>query len=184
MLIDRTYFIGELNIPNTEKATVASQVDYFIEKYEREFLQKALGYSLYKSFTDGLLQDPVLPKWTQLLEGVEYTSLNGRVNYWNGLVSQPLSVINKKSPIAGYVYYWFMRNNFTQTAAMGEVKGTAENAINVSPGMKMEKAWNDVVKSVHAMRDFLRSNHDTYNWDDSIYYPYRDFFAPVNTMNI
>lgn len=94
MLIDRSYFIGELNIPNTNQVSVGEVLDWFIEKYETEFLSKVLGYELYKALKAGLIAPVVDQKWTDLIEGVEYTNLAGRLTFWKGLVTQPPSVLN------------------------------------------------------------------------------------------
>ncbi len=89
-LIDRTYFIGELNIPNTDTPAIGELLDWFIEKYEEKFLTDVLGYSLYKALKAGLQVLPVDQKWTDLIEGVEYTDIHNKTCYWKGLVTQPL----------------------------------------------------------------------------------------------
>lgn len=93
-LIDRTYFVGELNIPNTSQAAIGSAVDLFIEQYEEKLLNEVLGYTLYKAFKAGLQVIPVDQKWTDLIEGVEYIDLNSKTRFWKGLVSQPPTVLN------------------------------------------------------------------------------------------
>jgi hypothetical protein len=94
MLIDRTYFVGELNIPNTSQASISSLTDLFIEKYEDEWLREVLGYTLYKALKAGLQVLPVAQKWTDLIEGVEYMNLSSKAKFWKGLVSQPPTVLN------------------------------------------------------------------------------------------
>lgn len=93
MLIDRTYFIGDLNIPNTDNTSIGELLDWFIEKHEVEFLESVLGYELYKALKAGLLVIPVDQKWTDLIEGVEYTDLAGKLRFWQGLIFQPPSVL-------------------------------------------------------------------------------------------
>lgn len=93
-LIDRTYFVGELNIPNTNQAAIGSAVDLFIEQYEDQFLREVLGYTLYKELKAGLHVVPVAQKWTDLIVGVEYTDLANKTRKWQGLVTQPPSVLN------------------------------------------------------------------------------------------
>lgn len=273
MLIDRTYFIGELNIPNTSNQAVAAALDHFIEKYEVDFLQKVLGYELYTSFMSGIAHSPpIQDKWRILLEGGQYTTLNQEIFFWKGLVSQPPATINaidvansiivivgrgqlydpvdgsatatipatlvgkdfilvqrvigqlrpdeytilgnqltlkdavfntgdtfffkaaslalsqstgiyKKSPIANYVYYWFMRNNATQTTAMGEVAANNENAVNVSGEKKMVRAWNDMIHVIRELQEYLYSNRVLYNWDHNRFH-YRHYFRTINEFNI
>lgn len=93
-LIDRSYFVGNINIPNTDRPEIQERLDLFIETYEAELLPDLLGYSLYKAFTQGLQGAPIEQKWTDLLEGVEYTNQSNRLAKWRGLVSLPLDLIN------------------------------------------------------------------------------------------
>jgi hypothetical protein len=93
-LIDRTYFVGELNIPNTSQTAIGSAVDLFIEEYEEKLLNDVLGYTLYKALKAGLQVIPIAQKWTDLIEGVEYTDVNSKTKFWKGLVTQPPSVLN------------------------------------------------------------------------------------------
>lgn len=274
MLIDRTYFVGDLNIPNTNTTAIGELVDWFIEKYEEKFLQGVLGYSLYKAFKAGMQEDPVPQKWTDLIEGVEYTDISGKLRFWNGLVSQPPSVLialdaintitvivgrgeqydpvagqntttipavlvgkdfiveqrgvgqlrddeysivgniltltsgnfavndtyfyksatlaintstgtSKQSPIAGYVYYWFIRNNHSQTATMGEVKSKNENAVSYNPGLKITRAWNEMSRQVCELKDFLDSKTDDYpEWEDQDVWTMLRHFKTINEFNI
>lgn len=274
MLIDRTYFIGELNIPNTDQNSVGELLDWFIEKYETEFLEKVLGYELYKALKAGLQEVTVDQKWTDLIEGVEYTNLAGRLTFWKGLVTQPPSVINaldalntitvivgrgqiydpvtgsnsttipaalvgktftleqrgigqlredeysivgntltltsgvfavndtffyksatlaintstgvsKKSLIANYIYYWFVRNNHTQTATMGEVKTQNENAVNISPAVKMTRAWNEMSSWICELVEYLNAMSTTYTeWSKQNVYSMQYSFGSINEFNI
>lgn len=94
-------------------------------------------------------------------------------------VSTYSAVAQPESPIADYVYYWYLRNNNTQTAAMGEVAGQAENATKVSPGYKMAKAWNDMVAKNRILREFLLVNN-------TIYPEYQNYplYAPVGNVSL
>jgi hypothetical protein len=93
-LIDRSYFIGDLNIPGTDKVSIQERLDWFIENYETELLKDILGYQFYAAFLQGLAGSPVATIWTDLLQGVEYTDFNDRKQKWVGFVSQPLDLIN------------------------------------------------------------------------------------------
>jgi hypothetical protein len=274
MLIDRTYFIGELNIPNTSKPEIGGLVDWFIEKYEEKFLTEVLGYELYKAFKAGLQSVTVDQKWTDLIEGVEYTNTQSKTAFWRGLVTQPPSVLNaldaintisvivggggtydpvvgqssvtipsslvgkdfiieqrgvgqlradeysivgstltltsgvfgnsdtyfyksatlaintttgtsKQSPIANYVYYWYIRNNHSQTAAMGEVKSQNENAVFHSPALKMTKAWNEMSEWVCELREYLDSKKTDYpEWEKTDVWRMLRSYRPINEFNI
>jgi hypothetical protein len=278
MLIDRTYFIGELNIPNANGTAnnnaVPALTDWFIEKYEEKFLKELLGHELYKALKAGMLEDPVPQKWTDLIEGVEYTDTASKIRFWPGLIIQPPSVLNaldaintisvevggggpydpvvgqasvtippslvgkdfiieqrgvgqlltteysivgntltltsglfgnndvyfyksatlaintstgaaKQSPIANYVYYWYIRNNYSQTSAMGEVKSKTENADRHTPGLKMTKAWNEMSDWVWELRDYLDSKKTDYpEWEKQDVWCMLKSFRPINEFNI
>lgn len=93
-LIDRSYFVEELNLPKTDEVPVQEFLDALIQKREPELLKDILSYALYKSFLVGLAADPVAPMWTNLLLGAEYTDRFGHLQYWRGLVSAPPALIN------------------------------------------------------------------------------------------
>lgn len=182
-LIDISYFIGERNIPNAtvSGSAVGEQLTLFINKYEEELLTKVLGYSLYKSFKTGIEAGTPDTKWIALRDGKEY-AYHGKTVKWKGLrITSPV----KQSLIADYVYYWFMYNNATQTAAMGEVKTAAENAASVSPGLKMEIAWNEMSKRIDELVCYLDTSIEDYpEWKDQDKHCVLSEFRPINTFNI
>lgn len=273
-LIDRTYFVGELNIPNTSQAAIGSAVDLFIEQYEEKLLNEVLGYTLYKALKAGLLIVPVAQKWTDLIEGVEYSDLATKTRFWKGLVTQPPTVLNaldalnpidvvvgrgqlydpvtgtnsttipaalvgktfiieqrgvgkliaseysvvgstltltsgqfavddvytyksatlaintstgtdKKSLIANYVYYWYIRNNHTQTASTGEIKAANENSTIANPALKMARAWNEMSAWICELVDYLDAKKDDYTeWADHDVYCMLNKFRRINEFNI
>lgn len=181
MIIDKSYFIGEINIPNTDKTAIGELVDKFIEKYEPKFLDETLGYNLAKAFRAGLDEYTVDQKWTDLLEGVEYVDANNKTRYWVGFITESFP----KSPIANYVYYWFIRNNHTQTATMGEVKSQNENAVNVSPTLKMVQAWNEISAWVCELVDYLNAKETDYpEWENQDVWCMLKKFHPINEFGI
>lgn len=148
---------------------------YFIAKYEAEFLELLLGKTLYESFKVGIAEEPMAQKWADLINGVEYTTTTGEVRTWRGLIdviviNEELSV--KLSPIANYVYYWYVRNLHQQMTTISVVKNKGENSVNVSPDEKLAKAWNDMVVWVRDCWEYIYHNNVTYdvlNWP--VYYP-------------
>lgn len=86
-LLNSLYFIGERDIPNTQTATVASALDTFIRKYEREFLIKLLGYELFKLFTTGIQELIPDQRYLDLLFGKEFTGPDGLLTKCDGLIS-------------------------------------------------------------------------------------------------
>ncbi len=143
-LIDKTYFVGELDIANTSNSNVEARLNLFIQKYEAEFLRTLFGLDLYTAYLAGIdvtAPDPVPDEWIalQVFEGL-------------------------KNAIACYVYFHYMRDKFTQTVAVGEAKPTAENATIESPAWKITRAWNEMVRWVkeNTLVEYLNTNIDLY----------------------
>ena len=150
MIIDKTYFIGEINIPGLQSTDVQAKLNVFINKYESEYLELALGYSFAKLFAAGLAADTPPTKWTDLKDGAEYENADGITKKWKGLSNSM-----KNSPIANYVYYWHTRDNATYTAPMGEVKGKSENSVSTSGAIKQMRAYNAMVDMTRSLHEFL-----------------------------
>lgn len=103
-LIDISYFVGDITIPNTDQVPVAERVNWYIGKYEQEFLRKILGYALYKAFIADLnVTAPATPsqRMLDILYGKEYTNLQGYLTQWRGLIMTDNPVFNMAG---GYVY--------------------------------------------------------------------------------
>ncbi len=280
-LIDHTYFIGELNIPNTDKPEVFEELMHFIAVYEEKFFNEVFGYSFYKAFKTGISAEDVdQQRWIDLLLGTEYgnsywkgllqnasitsgsslngydykppqlirvgvtTDANGNViiaadsvsvtksdwigwdviiekigfgtmkvnidyNYDKGLgkvdltdnvfvqdefyfvefqlnktTSGPsVSSTLKKSMIANYVYYWYMRNGVSTTTGTGEAKNKTENAFAVSSADKMIRAWNEMVEQVWELSGYLNYSALMYtDWNPSMIL--RNVYRKINAFGI
>ena len=153
MIINSTYFINEIFIAGQANSvdidSSRSKLSGFINKYEPKFLTDLLGDVLYSEFKSGLLEVPIPQKWTDLK---------------NVLAND----ITKESPIANYVYYWFLRNASTTTVEVGESKQLTENAERVSSIDKQVRAWNEMVDWNRKVIIFLNANISDYpNWGAS-----------------
>jgi len=160
-LIDRTYFIGEINIPNTNQPAVQENIDYLIKKREPELLTQLFGYEMYKAFTTGLAAPTPEQRWLDLRDGVDYTDTDGLSRRWMGLVTKE-AADPKQSLIANYVYYWFTRKEATQSSGVGEVVTKTENSKRVSPISKQVRAWNEMVNWIWELYDYLEAKEADY----------------------
>ncbi len=140
-IIDNTYFEkGWLFIPNnkdtnaepTASPSAQSEIDFFIEEYERELLLNALGVTLFND----LIANPSDQKWVDLIDGKDYT-INSKTKRWNGLKGA-----NKQSLIAFYVYCQYLRNDNSTYLTTGIAQNTANNAERSDPAPKFVKSWN------------------------------------------
>ena len=160
MLIDPSYFHGEILIAQRGQLEVQEDIEGLIAKYEPKILRELLGKSLYKEFMEGL-EDPFPdPKWINLRDGVD--------GEWMGLAN-----MDKLSLIANYVYYHWMRKENLQTVGIGTVKVEAENAVKASPVEKYVRAWNEMVDWICELHDYIRDHIDDY--PD---YAWKDYHSP------
>lgn len=131
-LIDKTYFILDINLPDSK----FTDLDTYIAKYEPEVLKMLLGYELYEL----MITSPTVEPYKSLIEGAEYTvQHNGRSQKvkWNGFTNTEFI-----SLIAYYVYYWYNRDKASLTNTVGEVKSKQENSYNATQASKIMNAWS------------------------------------------
>lgn len=152
MLIDKSYFFGDISIGQLSEQSVQDSLELFIKQYEPELLTRLLGYETYKQIGDND------QKWKDLKEGTEYTNYDGKAAKWNGLYDNTTKI----SVIAYYVYCQYMENQLTATGGAGEGKVQMQNAIAVTNGRKIRKAWNLMVKQNWQLVRYLYSRRDVY----------------------
>lgn len=137
--IDSTYFVGEINIPDTTpNATTISQA---ITQYEKEILMSLLGYPLYKLLIADLSNGiPQTQKYVDLVNGAEFThSFRGEdiTLKWEGLKNTAL-----QSLIAYYVFYKYVERDVTRLYGTGvSIASTKEGWERASPVNKLINAW-------------------------------------------
>lgn len=156
-LIDTTYFVLEINIPNRDQATISQKLNGFINKYENKILDIVLGYPLRKQFLDGYAQQPPADKWLKLAEGTDYT-VNSETKQWQGILNKT----SKESLIALYVYYWYMRDAHTTTTNSGERINKVENSDATTSAWKISRAWTELREWVRSLYCYLEVNKDIY----------------------
>ena len=106
-IIDKTYFIRNLHVPNTEEPTsdASIELEMSIDRYVRQFLQMTLGNVLFSDFDsyviDGELEITAPQKWLNLVNGCEYTK-DGIDYVWQGLKYE--LGLYKVSLLANYTY--------------------------------------------------------------------------------
>lgn len=184
MLIDASYFVGELNIPDTSNSSVAERLNFFIAKYEEELLRSVLGHSLYAAFIAGTKdkeEADIDQKWKDLRDGKNYTNSSGNADYWMGL----RKAATKQSMIANYTYYWWLRDKASLSSAVGEVAPATDGSQKVSPANKMARAWNEMQPWIYSLVEYLHTSAADYtDWDDLYRYQVYDRYRPINTLNI
>lgn len=175
--IDTSYFFGDLKIAQISQPEVAASLNAAIEKKEDELLNRLLGYSLYKDYKAGLIANTQIYK--DIRDGKEYTDLNGQLTKWVGLAFTSGTI--KRSLIANFVYYHYLKDNDSFTTGSSEKKTGL--AINVSPEKKMNDSWNEMVKWNISLDEFLKINLLLYPQYHFLYYDI-ELFNPKNYLGI
>lgn len=177
-LIDASFFVAEIDIPNKSKAEVLETVNWFIDKYEPICLQSILGYPLYKAY----LAAPTEPRFVALFNGVEYTQNDGVLAKWKGIVQS-----ETESMLAYYIYYFFQKNTAIKQAGIATVIPKAEGSYNISPAEKMVAAYNTFVRTLNEMLIYLTTQTVAEDYPEFTYDTTRSViasFRPVNTFDI
>lgn len=157
-LINQSFFVGEINIPNTNVQAVSEKLSYFINKYEPECLLKILGYPLYRVFGNEASQ-----RMTDLINGAEYFDALGNVNKFKGLIHD-----TNYSLIAYYIYYFFQKSSITESTGVSTKLPDSEAGKTVSPADKMISAWNNFATESQSLISFLWFKGDV---NDNRVYP-------------
>ena len=129
MMIDYTFFQDGLLMvdgalalatPSPTNRAIAERINWYINRYEPEYLCKLLGEELYNDFL--VSEESAL--WDEFKKLVADKSA-------------------RVSPIANYVYFFMVRSDQARATINGVKKDGDENL--VSPNEKLVYAWNDMV---------------------------------------
>lgn len=127
-IISNTDFVGELFIANSAQSDVNSDLSIFITKYETKFLKQLFGSDFYPIFINNITD----ARFVALIALPEF-----------------------KPAIASYIYYYYIRDQVTQTVGMGNVEPKSANATNTSNGRKQTRAFNEMVKNVYEIIKYI-----------------------------
>jgi hypothetical protein len=164
-LIDIDYFVGEISIGQIDQVDVSTELTLFIRKYEREFMLKLMGKPLMDAFYTNI---DTTPDPTSILGKIafgDYFKFDSTkatccdchckcemVNFEGLLKSATTDAINYgyTSPVAKYIYYWWMRSHQSVSGGVGESRQLVHNGLTITNSHKMVKAWNSMCEDVHA----------------------------------
>lgn len=157
MIIDSTYFTGNLTIAQLSQPEVRDDLELLIAREEPKYLKLLLGLGFYNAFIDGI--DPISgaeQRWLDLLNGIEY-EYNSRDYEWIGFENDL-----KQSPIANYIYAQYLKNLVETMTGVGTVKPATENGSLASATPKIVRAWNEMVEWQKGLIRYLRENRSIY----------------------
>lgn len=160
--IDASYFVTELNIPNSGDVDIAPRIQWFINKYEPLFLQKLMGYPLYKAFVAGMNAiAPATPpqRMLNIIYGTEYTDAQGFLQKWKGLIVTDSPVFNLSG---GLVYK--TPQYLTAGATVGLVPGATTATFDGTAGTDDWRGWTPIITRGQLI---MKPGID-YSWDPAI----------------
>lgn len=148
-----SYFVGEYivhNITGTHPAVTvnAADLNWFIAKYEKEYLKMVMGDTLYDEFVTGISQGSPETKWTEL-----------KAQLWDST--------NYVSPVAAYIWARQRQAKLTQSSEMGEQKANVENGAVVSSDRKMIDAYNYAMSEGYLVAQWIQERYTTYTTQDT-----------------
>jgi len=171
-LIDKTYFVGDISLPNVDNNNTLTNA---IDQYEEDVLKKLLGYDLYKEFIAEIQGGSPAQKWIDFRDGKEFTfEFDGNTisTKWEGLINA-----NKRSLISYYVYAQYRDNRQSTTTGINDVRGIPENAEKVHDSSKIVSAFNrGIVLYGEVPRYWFDKFSTTYEF-------YNDFPSAYNFLN-
>ena len=154
MFIDQSYFTGPLTIAQLGQPNVDDSFNDFVNRWEPIIMEAALGYDFYQSFLNGLdvgSDEVTEQRWLNLLDGCVFVNTSGIKKRFTGFK-------NKRSPLAGFIYFEYMKDLASQATGIGIVKTQGENSVNVSPANKMSYAYNDAVDQVRLFWEMMQTD--------------------------
>lgn len=171
MIIDTSYFLKkDVFIPNavvqpsigSNTPTSLNQLQAEIDEKENEFLLSFLGYEQTNELLNqfelgGSWKTDALQKWKDLVDGLED---------WKGL--RYTTGTQKNSLIAYYVFFYYLKSDFSTYSTTGIQVAKSENAIAQLPNEKQVTAWNKFVNMYDGINISQRNYNFSRNWNGII----------------
>lgn len=188
--IDTTYFGSGLptfitNIDlSTGNLSNKTAFETFIGDKEVAWMEAYFGYELAKIIiaaydaSIAVSPTPLPTKYADIITGAEFTDSQGNLQKWKGLTRA-----DKVSPIAGYVYFLWRRQNVTNTNQQGEVLNAIENSTLEGPVNKQAQNWNDAIEQNHILYEFMTVNIANYSeWRNNWSKAQRNLLTKVTAL--
>ena len=150
-IVVKTDFKGEYNISKT----CYDQLDFYIEKYEHEYLVKLLGAELYTLLISDLTAtDPQVPQSARFLQ-----------------IFNPFDIDNNRCVVSSagirkmlvqFIYFHYVRENQVVNSASGTVTNSVELGVNAKFMGNIVQVFNQAVDNSHSIQWYICDNKDEY----------------------
>lgn len=146
-----TDFVGDIHV--SQNAYKTAELQYYINSYEEAILRCALGDWLYNELYTNYTS--VLAKWTELINGKNYTDSYGKTCIYRGI----------KQSIK-YLAYWEIMNIYGTTSLSGglsEAENSNSTKLDESRFYKqLNVKWNFGVDYYYQLIKFINDNYTIY----------------------
>lgn len=174
-VIDATYLVNDpVCIPNfgntgagfsqSTDTNRTDRINKFITRYESIYLKLLLGTELYDSFKTGIAVTPTpLAKWTDLK-------------------AKLANATDKISPIANYVFFFYLNPNKLTDGGVVVPKNDDMSQGNTKNLQRI--VWNEMVELTEEVYEWLLENSDTYETEEISYPNSKDLRSFINDLDI
>lgn len=164
-IVGKSFFKAGIYLPQSrpgisDENKEADALDQMIDHYETEAILQCLGPILGREFMSKLDRDEPTGikagedvKWSNLLNGHQYTDTDGNTRYWRGFrwKLHPDDDYDQ-SFLAHYIYFFVKEDGFSHSTGAGEVKNNPANAEVITPNRRMAQAWRFFVDAVQGSK--------------------------------
>lgn len=172
---DSTYYINEINVP----ASTYSDLQQYIDRFEKEVLMGLLGYTLYTELMAAYAAFKAAPsiplpqKWDRLINGYTYT-YGAQTIRWNGLINS-----DKVSFLSYYVYCQHLKAAQATRSNAGVTQPKNENSVVVDGIGLFANSWNNFAVHYAAAQLYIRQYPEDYPLTDVLQecYPLTNIFG-------
>jgi len=210
LLIDTSYFVNEISLPSVKSTseTVGSDkviansknnsLNAFIEEYQEKFLHLLFGKSFTDEFLEGLNNEVYLKdnknNFIKEISGKFIKIKTNNNKKWLVLKSKLCveKIFYKESPIAYYVYFYYLQNLRDNTTVTGKKKHNSSFANNVSDYKSIVRAWYKMIEFNRMFINWFNNNSEIYNFklytepvfnpSENSHFVCKDLLTPINTI--
>ena len=148
MIITTTDFIGEYQVP----ATRYSNLDLYINKYSKLYLERLFGVELYKLFDADLVDGvPVLDRFVVLFNALSFDK--------DGCVYQSEGI---KQMLVEFIYYHFTVESQLYNTSTGTMSTDSELSKPKPYANNIISAYNKAVSNSRVIQYYILENEDDY----------------------
>lgn len=127
----------------------ADKLQEYIDRYETSILNKLLGVELYNLF----IADIVLPVPSPIYEKI-FLPFIEQTDRGDILESKGM-----KDLLTGMIYFYYVRDQYTQMSTLGAVKNKGENSESTTFVMSgLNARWNEAVETYNSIQHYVELN--------------------------